>query len=81
MVLRFRNVEVNCEEFSSYVTSIGERVVSEITFLIDTDIEKIEEIYSDPFMIITPTYTTIFGGYALEEYYEEDGVVRIICRK
>ena len=81
VVVKFLNAEVNCEEFGCYILSIDERMVCEVSLLIDINIGIIEEIYSDPFLIITPHNSYVFSGYRLEEYFDEDGLTRIICRK
>ena len=79
--IRFKKLEVECEEFNCYISPIDGEISCEIDLLIGVDIDLVEQIYSDPFMVVTPTNSYIFSGYKLDEYYEEDGAVKIILRK
>ena len=81
MIVRFKNVDVDCEEFDCYVQPADEEVNCEIDLLVNADVDVIEEIYSDPFLIITSHNSYVFSGYKLDEYFDEGGLTKVICRK
>ena len=81
MTINFKNVDVDCVEFDCAMNQIGEDIVCEINLLVNADIDVIEDVYSDPFVIMNEKNGYVFSGYQLEEYFEEDGLVRMVCRK
>ena len=81
MTVNFKNVEVDCVEFNCTMNQINEETVYEIDLLINADVDIVEGIYSDPFVIMNEKTGYVFSGYRLEEYFDEDGLTRIICRK
>lgn len=81
MTVNFKNVDVDCVEFDCAISQIGEDIVCEINLLVNADIDVIEDVYSDPFVIMNEKNGYVFSGYQLEEYFEEDGLVRVVCRK
>ena len=81
MTVNFKSVDVDCVEFDCAMNQIGEDIVCEINLLVNADIDVIEDVYSDPFVIMNEKNGYVFSGYQLEEYFEEDGLVRMICRK
>lgn len=81
MTVNFKNVEVDCVEFNCTMNQINEETVCEVDLLVNADIDIIEDIYSDPFAIMGEKTGYVFSGYRLEEYFDEDGLTRIICRK
>ena len=81
MTVNFKNVEVDCVEFNCIMNQINEETVCEVDLLVNADIDIIEDIYSDPFVIMSEKNGYVFSGYRLEEYFDEDGLTRIVCRK
>ena len=81
MTVNFKKVEVDCVEFNCTMNQINEETVCEVDLLINADIDIIEDIYSDPFVIMSEKNGYVFSGYRLEEYFDEDGLTRIVCRK
>lgn len=81
MKVRFQRVDVDCEEFNCYIQPINGETSCEINLLVNADLDVIEEIYSDPFLIITPHNSYVFNGYKLDEYFDEGGLTKVICRK
>ena len=81
MTVNFKNVEVDCVEFNCTMSQINEETVCEVDLLVNADIDIVEDIYSDPFVIMSEKNGYVFSGYKLEEYFDEDGLTRIICRK
>ena len=81
MTVNFKNVEVDCVEFNCTMNQINEETVCEVDLLVNADIDIVEDIYSDPFVIMNEKTGYVFSGYRLEEYFDEDGLTRIVCRK
>ena len=81
MTVNFKNVEVDCVEFNCTMNQINEETVCEVDLLINADIDIIEDIYSDPFVIMNEKNGYVFSGYRLEEYFDDDGLTRVVCRK
>ena len=81
MTVNFKNVEVDCVEFNCTMNQINEETICEVDLLVNADIDIVEDIYSDPFAIMSEKTGYVFSGYRLEEYFDEDGLTRIICRK
>lgn len=81
MTVNFKNVEVDCVEFNCTMNQINEETVCEVDLLVNADMDIVEDIYSDPFVIMSEKNGYVFSGYKLEEYFDEDGLTRIICRK
>lgn len=81
MIIRFKNTDVDCEEFNCYMNVFDNEIVCEVDLLINADIDIIEEIYSDPFIIMTTDKCYVFSGYTIDEYFDEHGLTKLICRK
>lgn len=81
MTVNFKSVEVDCVEFNCTMNQINEETVCEVDLLVNADIDIVEDIYSDPFVIMNEKTGYVFSGYRLEEYFDEDGLTRIVCRK
>lgn len=81
MTVKFKNVEVDCEEFNCYIQPVNGETSCEIDLLVNADVDVIEEIYSDPFIVITENNAYVFNGYKLEEYFDEKGLTKVVCRK
>lgn len=81
MTVNFKSVEVDCVEFNCTMNQINEETVCEVDLLVNADIDIVEDIYSDPFVIMNEKTGYVFSGYRLEEYFDEDGLTRVICRK
>ena len=81
MTVNFKNVEVDCVEFNCTMNQINEETVCEVDLLVNADIDIVEDIYSDPFAIMSEKTGYVFSGYRLEEYFDEDGLTKVICRK
>ena len=86
MIVKFMNEDVIAIEFNHSFIDIDGLVVQEINMLIDVDIDEVEEIFSPTFMLTesVENYSLIyqiFRDWELSEYFEEEGLVRIICIK
>ena len=81
MTVNFKNVEVDCVEFNCTMNQINDETICEVELLINADMDIVEDIYSDPFVIMSEKNGYVFSGYRLEEYFDEDGLTKVICRK
>ena len=81
MTVNFKNVEVDCVEFNCTMNQINEETVCEVDLLVNADMDIVEDIYSDPFVIMNEKNGYVFSGYRLEEYFDDDGLTRSVCRK
>ena len=81
MTVNFKSVEVDCVEFNCTMNQINEETVCEVDLLVNADMDIVEDIYSDPFVIMSEKNGYVFNGYRLEEYFDEDGLIKVICRK
>ena len=63
------------------MNQINEETVCEVDLLVNADMDIVEDIYSDPFVIMSEKNGYVFNGYRLEEYFDEDGLIKVICRK
>ena len=80
--LKFKNAQMECVEFNCYFEEVGEDLKSQIELLVEANVNEIEEVYSNPFLIEMEHQTYVFGGYELWEFYEvENGLVKIVCIK
>lgn len=81
MIVNFKGIEVECVEFNCAMNQINNEAICEVELLINADVDIVEDIYSDPFIIMSEKNGYVFSGYRLEEYFDEDGLTRVICRK
>ncbi len=86
MIIKFTKEDVIAEEFNHSFMDINGLVVEEVSMLVDIDIDEVEEIFSSTFMLAEPTEKyllihQVLKGCELSEYFEEEGLVRIICIK
>ena len=54
---------MECVEFNCYFEEVGEELRSQIELLVEANIDEIEEVYSNPFLIEMEHQTYVFGGY------------------
>ena len=81
MIVNFKEISIVCVEFNCIMNQINNETICEVDLLINADVDVIEEVYSDPFAIMNEKTGYVFNGYRLEEYFDEDGLTRVICRK
>lgn len=86
MVLKFKSTEVIVEEFSHSFVDVDGMIVEEVDALLDIDIENVEKIYSSSFILMDFNEEEMFiyevlENFKLNEYFEENGFIRIICIK
>ena len=82
MNLKTFNSEYNVVEFHHYINHVGDKVVNLVELLIDCPIEEfVEDDFTSIFMIETDKHTYVFSWYAIDEYYEENGLLKIVLVK
>lgn len=80
--LQFKNARMECVEFNCYFEEVGEELRSQIELLVEANVDEIEEVYSNPFLVEMEHQTCVFDGYELWEFYEVgNGLVKIVCIK
>ncbi len=84
MVLKTINNDYNVSEFNQYVSSDNDVIFSEVDIVIDMSIEEVENMNVGEFKLFTigaGEYTYLFVDYELHEYYETNGMVKLVCIK
>ena len=82
MYLKSFNSEYNVAEFHHYVTCANGKVVNMVELLIDCPVDEfVEDDFTSIFMIETDKQTHVFSWYTVDEYYEENGLLKVILVK
>lgn len=82
MNLKTFNSEYNVAEFHHYINHVSDEIVSLVELLIDCPIDKfVEEDLTSIFVIETDRQTHVFSWYKVDEYYEENGLLKVILVK
>lgn len=82
MYLKSFNSEYNVAEFHHYVNYVNDKVVNMVELLIDCPVDEfVEDDFTSIFMIETDKQTHVFSWYVVDEYYEENGLLKVILVK
>ena len=82
MYLKSFNSEYNVVEFHHYVNYVNDKVVNMVELLIDCPVDEfVEDDFTSIFMIETDKQTHVFSWYEVNEYYEENGLLKVILVK
>jgi len=82
MYLKSFNSEYNVVEFHHYVNYANDKVVNMVELLIDCPVDEfVEDDFTSIFMIETDKQTHVFSWYTVDEYYEENGLLKVILVK
>jgi len=82
MNLKTFNSEYNVVEFHHYINHIDDKVINLVELLIDCPIEEfVEDDFTSIFVIETDKQTHVFSWYTVDEYYEENGLLKIVLVK
>lgn len=81
MTVRFIKKVIDCIEFEFYINSIGDELICEIDLVLDIDVDKIEEFYSETFILSAADKTYVFGNYELSEYFKKGEYTKVILIK
>lgn len=76
------NLHYNVVEFNYFITLINDSCINVLELLIDCDINNFnEEDFSGVFIFETEKLTYIFSGFEVNEFYEENGFLHVVCVK
>ena len=79
MYLKNCNANYNLAEFNLFIDAYGTTVID---MVIDCSIEEFEEYgLGDTFFVETEKLTYVFSNFEINEVYEEDGFVKLVCVK
>lgn len=82
MLIKSFNSQFNLDEFHFYMNEIGNETVCLLELLIDCPVDEfVEEEFGNVMLIETDEQSYVFSGYSVEEYFEEDGLLKVICVK
>ncbi len=82
MNLKSFNSEYNLMEYHHYVNHVDDKVVNLVELVIDCPIDKfVEDDFTSIFVIEAENQTHVFSWYKVDEYYEENGYLKVILVK
>jgi len=77
----FQNEYKLCE-FHHYVNVVEDEVVSVVELLINSSMDKLtENEFTSIFIIEGEKQNSVFSGYSVDEFYEENGMTKIVLTK
>ena len=82
MNLKSFNAEYNLMEYHHYVNHVDDKVVNLVELIIDCPIDKfVEDDLTSIFVIESENQTHVFSWYKVDEYYEENGYLKVVLVK
>lgn len=82
MNLKTFNSEYELIEYHHFVNHVGDRVVNLVELVIDCPIDDfVENDFNSIFLIETENQTHVFSWYKVDEYYEENGYLKVVLVK
>ena len=76
------NLHYNIIEFNFLTTQINNKFISVLELLIDCEIDEFNENdFTGIFIIETDNLTYVFDGFEVNEFYEENGFLKVVCVK
>ncbi len=82
MYIKSFNSEYNLVEFHHYVNHVDDRVVNLVELVLDCTMDEFnEEDFTSIFIVETDTQTHVFSWYTVDEYYEENGLIKVMLVK
>ena len=64
------------------MNEIGNETVCLLELLVDCSVDEfLEEEFGNVMLIETDEQSYVFSGYSVEEYFEENGLLKVICVK
>ena len=76
------NGEYTLVEFNFFVNVINDTVVSSVELLLNCSIDEfVESDFESIFVIEAEKQTHVFSQYVVSEYYEENGLLKVILTK
>lgn len=82
MYIKSFNSEYELIEYHHFVNYVDDRVVNLVELVINCPIEEfVEDDFTSIFIIETDKQTHVFSWYTVDEYYEENGYLKVILVK
>lgn len=82
MYIKSFNSEYELIEYHHFVNYVDDRVVNLVELVINCPIEEfVEEDFTSIFIIEMDKQTHVFSWYTVDEYYEENGYLKVILVK
>ena len=82
MYIKSFNSEYELIEYHHFVNNVNGEVINLVELVIDCPIEKfVEEDFNSIFLIETDHQTHVFSWYKVDEYYEENGYLKVVLVK
>ena len=82
MYIKSFNSQYELIEYHHYVNYVDDKVVNLVELIIDCPIEKFaEDDFTSIFIIETDHQTHVFSWYTIDEYYAENGYLKVILVK
>lgn len=82
MTIKSYQSQYNLVEFHHYVNQVDDEIVNLVELLIDCPIEEFNEHdFTSIFVIEDGRQHYVFSWYEVDEFYEEDGMVKIVLVK
>jgi hypothetical protein len=69
-------------EYHHYVNHVDDKVVNLVELIIDCPIDEfVEDDFTSIFVIEAENQTHVFSWYKVDEYYEENGYLKVVLVK
>ena len=82
MYIKSFNSQYELVEYHHYVNYADDKVVNLVELIINCPIEQfVEDDFTSIFIIETDHQTHVFSWYTIDEYYEENGYLKVILVK
>ena len=77
----FQNEYKLCE-FHHYVNVVNDKIVSVVELLVNSAMDKLtENEFTSIFIVEGEKQNSVFSGYSVDEFYEVDGMTKIVLTK
>ena len=82
MYLKILGTRYNLAEFDLFINEVNGSCISVIELLVDCSVDEFDKKgLEDTFLVETDRLTYVFSDFVINEFYEENGSVKIICAK
>lgn len=82
MYIKSFNSEYELIEYHHFINHVDDKIVNLVELVINCPIEKfVEDDFNSIFLIETDHQTHVFSWYKVDEYYEENGYLKVILVK
>ena len=82
MQIKSFNSQYDVIEYHHYVNHANDKVVNLVELILDCPIDQFyEDDFTSIFLIETDNQTHVFSWYSVDEYYEENGYLKVVLVK